>query len=251
MNWALRFLGVGNAQAVTLGSASAVIEHDDQPLLMIDCGPQALTAYNERYGAPPQAIFLTHAHLDHIGGMERLFFQLYFDTARRGRTRVYVPARIVPILQERLANYPDVLAEGGANFWDAFQLIPVARGFWHASWYFDVFEVRHHVAGSAYGLGLRGAMVYSGDTRPIPELLRSYGRGDELIAHDCALHGNPSHTGLADLEREYPPAMRARMIVYHYGSVAEAQALRAAGLRVAEPGVAVPLSEPETRGPTL
>jgi ribonuclease BN (tRNA processing enzyme) len=251
MNWALRFVGVGNAQAVTLGSASAVLERAGEPVLMIDCGPQALTAYVERYGAPPRAMFITHAHLDHIGGMERLFYQVYFDAARRGQTRLYVPARVVPLLQERLANYPDVLAEGGANFWDAFQLIPVSRGFWHEHCYFDVFEVRHHVPGSAHGLGLRGAFVYSGDTRPIPDVLRAYGRGDELIAHDCALHGNPSHTGLADLQREYSPSLRARMIVYHYGSAAEADALRAAGLRVAEPGAAVALADPEPLGPQL
>ena len=44
MSWALRFLGVGNSASVELGSASAVIERDAQPLLMIDCGQEALTA---------------------------------------------------------------------------------------------------------------------------------------------------------------------------------------------------------------
>ena len=33
MDWALRFLGVGNASAVELGSAMAVIERDGQPWL--------------------------------------------------------------------------------------------------------------------------------------------------------------------------------------------------------------------------
>ena len=42
---ALRFLGVGNSATVELGSASAVIERDARPLLMIDCGQEALTAY--------------------------------------------------------------------------------------------------------------------------------------------------------------------------------------------------------------
>jgi hypothetical protein len=55
MNLALRFLGVGNAQAVALGSACAVIERDGSPLLMIDCGPDALTAFLERYQSAPSA----------------------------------------------------------------------------------------------------------------------------------------------------------------------------------------------------
>ena len=45
MSWSLRFLGVGNSSTVELGSASAVIEHEGRPLLMIDCGQEALTAY--------------------------------------------------------------------------------------------------------------------------------------------------------------------------------------------------------------
>src|SRR5205085_7206321 len=66
MNWTLRFLGVGNANAIELGSASAVIECDGQPLLMIDCGQEALTAYHEHYGAMPEAVFITHVHMDHV-----------------------------------------------------------------------------------------------------------------------------------------------------------------------------------------
>jgi len=39
--------------------------------------------------------------------------------------------------------------------------------------------------------------------RPIPEVLRQYAQTGELIAHDCGLTGNPSHSGIDDLEREY------------------------------------------------
>jgi hypothetical protein len=232
--WALRFLGVGSSAAVELGSASAVLEHGDAPLLMIDCGGEALSAYLSHYGEPPLALFITHAHLDHIGGMERLFFRLYFDEARRGRCRLYVPAPVVPLLQARLADYPGVLAEGGANWWDAFQLIPVSRGFWHAGRQFEVFPCRHHAPDTAFGLALRGSFVYSGDTRPIPEQLARY--PIETIAHDCGLQGNPSHTGLDDIEREYPRAWHERMALYHYGSAADGEAMRARGFRVLDPG---------------
>ena len=67
--WALRFLGVGNAAAVELGAASAVIERDGAPLLLIDCGQEALSAYLARYGGPPRALFITHAHMDHVAGL--------------------------------------------------------------------------------------------------------------------------------------------------------------------------------------
>ena len=244
MSWTLRLLGVGSSQAVELGSASAVLERDGAPLLMIDCGQEALTAYLDRYQVPPAALFITHVHMDHVGGMERLFYKIYFDPERRGRLRLYVPATVVPHLQSRLADYPGVLAEGGANWWDAFQLVPVSRGFWHQGLWFDVFPVRHHLPDTAFGLRLAGAFAWTGDTRPIPEMLRVHAGHGEVIAHDCALVGNPSHSGVDDLEREYDAQLRARLVLYHYGSAAEAQALRARGLRVADPGELLVLPPP-------
>jgi len=104
MNWALRFLGVGSALAPELGSACGVLERSGEPVLMIDCGGEALGAYLARYDRLPTAIYLTHAHLDHVGGMERLFASLYFDPLRRGTTRLFFHAGLTPILQSRLAH---------------------------------------------------------------------------------------------------------------------------------------------------
>ena len=242
--WSLRFHGVGNASAVELGSPMSTIERDGRPWLTIDCGAEGLTAYEAQYGGHPDAVFVTHVHLDHVAGFERLFVTAYFNPQRRGRIRLYVPAPVVPLLHKRVADYPNVLAEGGANFWDAFQLVPVGDAFWHDGVRLEVFPVRHHWPDTAFGLRLRGALVWSGDTRPIPEMLARHADDGELVAHDCGLHGNPSHTGVDDLEREYPAALRARMLLYHYASPADAQALAARGHAVALPGQVVPLAAP-------
>ena len=68
--FALRFLGVGNANALSLGSSAAVLERDGVPLLLIDCGPDTLHSYLARYGQLPPALFITHAYLDHVAGLE-------------------------------------------------------------------------------------------------------------------------------------------------------------------------------------
>lgn len=244
MAWGLRFHGVGNASAIELGSPMATIERDGAPWLTIDCGSEGLSACLSHYRRPPRALFVTHTHLDHVGGFERLFVSEYFDPARRGRMPVYVPATVLPLLHQRVGAYPNVLAEGGANFWDAFHVIPVGDAFWHDGVRLEVFPVRHHWPETAYGLRLRGSVVWTGDTRPIPEMLRKHADAGELIAHDCGLHGNPSHSGVDDIEREYAPEVLSRCVLYHYASAADGEALAARGHRVARPGEVFALAEP-------
>lgn len=252
MSWSLRFLGTGAAHAVELGSSAAVLERDGQPLLLIDCGPDTLDRYADAYGAShgevPPALYITHTHMDHVAGLERLFFKLWFDPARRGRVRLFAQAALVPWLQMRVADYPGALAEGGANFWEAFQLVPCTRGFWLDGLWFDVFATRHHRPGTSFGLALAGSFAYTGDTRPVPEMLAQVASGEALIAHDCGLLGNPSHTGLDDVEREYDAAVRARLLLYHYGSAADGDALAARGYRVARAGDRIALPAPPPPG---
>jgi len=244
MNWHLHFLGVGAAHAVEHGSSAVVLERDGEPVLLVDCGPDTLDRYMAAYGTVPRAVFITHTHMDHVAGLEQLFIKLWFDPLLRGTTRVFVHAALVPWLQARVADYPGALAEGGVNYWEAFRLLPCTRGFWLDGLWFDVFATRHHVPGTSYGLALSGGFVYTGDTRPIPEVLARHVGGGEVIAHDCSLVGNPSHTGIDDIEREYPDALRRQLLLYHYGSAADAAVLASRGYRVASAGEHVALPVP-------
>lgn len=240
---ALRFLGVGNASARQLGSSSAVLECDAEPLLLIDVGPDVLQRYLERYGALPAAAFITHAHGDHIGDLEAWFYRLAF--ASESLPKLYLPAPLVPLLQRRIADFPNWVAEGGHNFWDVFQLIPVSADFWHGDWRFRVFPVRHHAPDSAFGLALPGSFVYSGDTRPVPEQIRNHAGDQALVFHDCAPQPNPSHTGLAEIDRDYGTKWHHRLVLYHYPDSASAERYRAAGYTAAQIGQAYPLPNPE------
>jgi ribonuclease BN (tRNA processing enzyme) len=250
MNWHLHFLGVGAAHAVSLGSSAAVLERDGVPMLLIDCGPDTLDRYLAAYDALPPAVFITHTHMDHVAGLEQLFIKLWFDDRLRGSTRIFTHAALVPWLQTRVADYPGVLAEGGVNFWEAFHLIACTRGFWLDGLWFDVFATRHHVPGTSYGLRLQGSFLYTGDTRPIPEVLAQFAGHGETVAHDCSLVGNPSHSGIDDLEREYVDAeLRRRLLLYHYGSANDGEALQGRGYRIAAPGSRIELPMPSPPRP--
>ena len=238
---ALRFLGVGNANARSLGSSAAVLECAGEPILLIDCGPDTLHSYHVRYGGLPKALFITHAHLDHVGGLEGLFYRLATAEPPPEPPRLFVPVSLMPVLQRRLADYPNLLAEGGRNFWDVFRLIPVSERFWHRDLVFDCFPARHHDWLSAFGLALEGRFLYTGDTRPIPEVVNCFASHGEPIFHDCALSANPSHTGLADIRSQYKEEQWRRMIFYHYESEAAGEGIARAGHRVARPGECFPL----------
>lgn len=239
----MRFLGVGSAQAHALGSASAVVEQDAAPLLLIDVGTGVLDRYFDQYQTSPSAAFITHAHIDHIGDLEHWFYRLAFLPDAR-LPRLYVAAPLVPLLQRRVADFPNWAAEGGRNFWDVFQLIPVGDQFWLGPWRFDVFPARHHAPDTAFGLALAGAFAFTGDTRPLPEQLQRHAGSGERVFHDCALRSNPSHTGLDDLEREYSAGLRARLVLYHYADHGAAEQMRAAGYEVATPGAVYALDPP-------
>lgn len=230
----LVFLGVGDASQQQLGHASAVVELAAQRLL-IDCGPGVLKSYLDRYGRLPEALFITHCHLDHVADFEKLFIKSWFAEGARPRPKIFVPVGIVEQLHQRVASFPQPLAEGGVNFWDAFQLIPVSREFEYAGKRFHVPEVRHHRPGSAYGLYLPECFFYTGDTRPIPEVIKSL---DEVttIFHDCSVIGNPSHSGIDDLLREYDATLRERVYCYHYNSRSDVDAFKRKQLKVVEAG---------------
>ena len=74
----MHFLGCGNAHSKTLGNSCAVFE-SGRCRLVIDFGFTSFHAYRDHYQENPEAIFITHGHLDHIGGLENLFFNAYFS----------------------------------------------------------------------------------------------------------------------------------------------------------------------------
>jgi hypothetical protein len=154
-----------------------------------------------------------------------------------------VPVKLVEVLHKRIADYPSILAEGGANFWDCFQLVPVSEQFWHEELLYTVFPVRHHEFMSAYGLALEGVFLYTGDTRPVPEIITRFACRGEVVFHDCCVSESPSHTGIRELSQHYVPGQLARMVLYHYESEKAAASMEGHGYRVARRGDRFALAE--------
>jgi len=235
----LRFLGVGDASQQGLGHASICIEQcineESNQTLLVDCGPGTLDRFLDHYQTLPDAVFITHCHLDHIADLEKLFIKCWFSSDKH-RPLMFVPVSIIALLHERLATYPGALAEGGVNFWEAFRLIPVSRSFECFGLSFDVWPARHHGFESAFSLSLADQFYFTGDTRPIPEILEYKISKDSMIFHDCSVVGNPSHSGLDDLQKEYSQSVQDRIHVYHYNNEAQRQQFLDAGFHCVRAG---------------
>ncbi len=241
---AVRFLGVGGASQRGIGHASAVVEITGKTLL-IDCGPGTTQKFTALYNKLPDAVFITHCHLDHVGDFENLFIQCLFTHGGTHRPKVFVPMSIIPLLHMRVASYPSPLAEGGTNFWDAFHLIPVHESFIFAGAEFSVNAVRHHAPNTAFGLGVNDSFFYTGDTRPIPEVLNQLSP-ETIIFHDCATRGNPSHSGIEDVLREYSDELLKNMYFYHYTTEDDVQDFRQHNMKVVLPNDHFRLTSPST-----
>lgn len=236
-NYSLQFLGVGSGGNPQLGCSAAVVEIDQQAQLLIDCGSGTINRFQQQYKKLPQAIFITHNHLDHIADLEILFIRVLLARQKNPDlplVKLFVPVQLIHQLHLRLACYPGAMAEGGESFWHAFQLIPVTDHFLLHGHRLAIYPSRHHEPNSSFCLHLPGMFFYSGDTRPIPEVIHHHVRQGEIIFHDCGLTSNPSHTGLDDLV-EYQPQVRAQMVLYHYASAEDGERMEQAGYRVATP----------------
>lgn len=241
--YSLYFTGTGSGGNLSVGASAAVLEKDDLPLLLIDCGPGTLNNFAKRYqGALPSAIFITHGHLDHIADLEILTVRARLKNVPP--IPLFVPVTLIPLLHQRIATYPGQMAEGDHDFWQSFQLRPVSDRFIHAGEEFHIHQTRHHAPGSSYALQLPGRFFYSGDTRPIPELLHHVSLRSEVIFHDCGEFANPSHTGLEDLAREYRDDIRTRLVLYHYADQDAGIKLQKAGYRIAKPEQVIVIAGP-------
>jgi len=229
----MRFFFLGTGSAFTLADdnfqSNALLEADDGTRLLIDCGSDArrslkAAGLNQR---DVTAVYISHLHGDHVGGLEWLGFTTYFH-AEFQRPILYIQEDLIrPLWYESLKAGMEVLDFGHGGLEDFFDVRPVTGdgGFSFGGRRLDMIPVVHIVSGEAvmrsYGLMIHapsGPVLFTADGMYQPEVLWPHYEAARLIFQDCdtkpckgAAHAH--YTDLVGL----PAAIKAKMWLYHYG----------------------------------
>ena len=267
MKATLTFLGTGGAfvdfrENYHNNALLHLQDGDSQTLFLIDCGATAPQALKELGSSllEIENVLLTHLHGDHCGGFEQLVWERKYswDTQNQKisdlNTNLICHPDLIESVDQHFAPIFDYYVRNGEvmdhDDAQAFNLAPTENIVWKG------FTLRfipvHHlppetdgahelVTKPAFGITLEHKdegplMFYTGDTRIIKpgDLDWEELEDNLLIFHDCTFappyHGTV-HAHYDEIVEHYPPGIRAKIMLMHYGIQFNVERLAADGIR--------------------
>ncbi len=226
----IRFLGVGAASSTAeYYQSNLLISSRRGRRLLLDCGGDIRFSLAE-CAIPPQsieAVYISHLHADHIGGLEWLAFLNRFGSEPR-RPQLYCEAgHMERLWQHALRAGLECVDAETLSLGDYFdcRLLWLGEPFDWDGIGAEMVKMPHVIAGRAehpsYGLILRereGPGVFiTTDARYNTEILLPIAERVEIIFHDCETCDQV--TGVHAHYRELlqlPDRVRAKIWLYHY-----------------------------------
>lgn len=232
----ITFIGVGSAFTTEkYYHANMVVTADSGKRLLIDCGSDARFALKESNICPHDicnsldAVYISHLHADHVGGLEWLAIATYFG-GRRRQMRLFGEKKLLAdlwkcslkgglsFIQERkmsLNDYfvPVPLQRRGSFAWEGlkFSLVPMPHILCAKSTVFS-YGLFIEVIGSP-----ERSVFITTDTQFRPDILAPLEKKAALIFHDCETSKARStvHAHYEEL-LTLPLSLRRKMWLYHY-----------------------------------
>lgn len=240
----LLFLGTGSAFTYGEGNyqSNMLLLADNGEKLLIDCGSDIRFSLGALgWGAKDiSAVYISHLHADHVGGLEWLGFSTYFNPTLAKPT-LFIDRDLAQLLWEKsLSGGMDSLDDRIAVLDDYFavQRIGKEREFsWNGA-QLQLIPVPHYTASLmpalCFGLFItyqEKSYLLTTDTRFVPDVLGAFYQQATLIFHDCETmpYASGVHAHFTQLQ-ELSTEIKQKTWLYHYNAGARPNAL-AAGFR--------------------
>lgn len=225
----LEFLGTGSAFTTDPDNfqSNLLLVGATGERLMIDCGTDARRALHTRgLGARDiAAVYVSHLHSDHVGGLEWLGFTTHFDPAA-ARVKLFAAAPIIePLWRHVLSGGMRVITDGDAELATYFDIVALPE---RARFDWDGVELElvptPHVLGSkatitSYGLFLRGPSRTAFITTDTVYTWHDAFEAADVVLHDCEISDAPTgvHPPYRTLREALPAHVREKTWLYGYG----------------------------------
>ena len=204
INMQIQFLGVSSALTVGDGKyqSNMIIKSSSGRHLLIDCGSDirhSLNALGYKH-TDLDAVYISHLHGDHVGGMEWLGFSKFF--IEKKRIPLFIsPDQSKPLWDNVLSGGMSTLEEQNSSLDTFFEVMPLANlEFEWEGISFKLIKVVHNYSNHkllpSYGLFIDSGtskVFISTDTRFIPELLNMVYEQADVIFQDCEISTFHSH----------------------------------------------------------
>lgn len=187
------FLGTGSAFCLKNFHSNALIVENNKKILF-DAGGDLRFSLNEQglsYN-DIDAVYISHLHNDHIGGLEYLGLESYFSVPRH-KIKLYIHKKLIDDLwNSSLSGGLRKISTGELHLHDYFDVITVEDSFNWQGHNIELIETVHSAdvlnVHPVFGLFINctsGKKVYlTADTRYVPEIIGKFYEKADFIIHD-------------------------------------------------------------------
>jgi len=231
-------LGTGAAFSTKNWQTNFIINKNNKNLL-VDCGSDIRWSLKDQELSYKDidAVYVSHLHADHIGGLEYLGFTRYFTKSGMEATGAANPLPLSKLycVRELIKGLWENSLRGGmeclegieCNIDTYFDVVPVERNrsFVWEGLKFDVVQSVHisakYCVVDSFGLMFTdedGKRIYlTTDTQFSPEAsMKAYYKEADLIVHDCETMYKSGVHAHYDFLKTLPDSIKAKMMLVHF-----------------------------------